>query len=96
MLVLSLNIGGTHIGCGVVRGNELLGSTSLDSEPTGSLGSDSWMAIFHVADRDCRIHARHVGGRMEGLWTPSYGRDHARNGDADPAIWHRRRLLCLR
>src|ERR1700757_2847230 len=39
MLAVSLDMGGTHIGCGVVRDNELLGSTSLDSEPAGSLES---------------------------------------------------------
>src|SRR5580658_9788684 len=39
MLALSLDMGGTHIGCGVVRDNELLGSTSLDSELAGSLES---------------------------------------------------------
>jgi glucokinase len=31
MLALSLDIGGTHIGCGIVRDNELLGLTSLES-----------------------------------------------------------------
>jgi glucokinase len=39
MLALSLDMGGTHIGCGLVRDNELLGSTSLDSELAGSLES---------------------------------------------------------
>jgi glucokinase len=39
MLALSLDMGGTHIGCGVVRDNELLGSTSLNSELAGSLES---------------------------------------------------------
>jgi glucokinase len=39
MLALALDIGGTHIGCGVVRDNELLGSTSLDSERAESLES---------------------------------------------------------
>ena len=39
MLALSLDMGGTHIGCGIVRDNELLGSTSLDSELAGSLES---------------------------------------------------------
>lgn len=39
MLALSLDRSGTHIGCGVVPDNELLGSTSLDSEPAGSLES---------------------------------------------------------
>ena len=39
MLALSLDMGGTHIGCGVVRDNQLLGSTSLDSEFAGSLES---------------------------------------------------------
>jgi glucokinase len=37
MLALSLDMGGTHIGCGVVRDHELLGWTSLDSELAGSL-----------------------------------------------------------
>ena len=39
MLALSLDLGGAHIGCGVVRDNELLGSTTLDSAPAGSLRS---------------------------------------------------------
>jgi glucokinase len=39
MLALSLDMGGTHIGCGVVRDNELLGSSSLDSELAKSLES---------------------------------------------------------
>src|SRR5271154_7584007 len=39
MLALSLDMGGTHIGCGVVQDNELLCSTSLDSERAGSLES---------------------------------------------------------
>jgi glucokinase len=39
MLALSLDLGGTHIGCGVVRNNELLGSASLDSELAKSLES---------------------------------------------------------
>ena len=39
MLALSLDMGGTHIACGVVRDNELLGSTSLDSELGESLES---------------------------------------------------------
>jgi glucokinase len=37
MLALALDMGGTHIGCGVVRDKELLGWTSLDSELAGSL-----------------------------------------------------------
>ena len=39
MLALSLDMGGTHIACGVVRDNELLGSSSLDSELGESLES---------------------------------------------------------
>ena len=39
MLALSLDMGGTHIGCGLVRDNELLASSSLDSEPAQSLES---------------------------------------------------------
>jgi glucokinase len=39
MLALSLDLGGTHIGCGLVRDNELLGSTSLDSELANSIES---------------------------------------------------------
>src|SRR5271170_5238035 len=39
MLALSLDMGGTHIGCGVVRDGELLGSASLNSELAGSLES---------------------------------------------------------
>lgn len=39
MLALSLDIGGTHIGCGVVRDKELLGSSSLGSEFAESLES---------------------------------------------------------
>lgn len=39
MLALSLDMGGTHIGCGVVRDDELLGSASLDSELARSLES---------------------------------------------------------
>ena len=35
MLALSLDMGRTHIGHGVSETNELLGSTSLDSEPAG-------------------------------------------------------------
>ena len=36
MLALSLEMGGTHIGCGVVRDNDLPGSTSQDSELAGA------------------------------------------------------------
>jgi glucokinase len=39
MLALSLDMGGTHIGCGIVRDRKLLGSTSLDSGLAGSLES---------------------------------------------------------
>jgi glucokinase len=39
MLALSLDMGGTHIGCGVVRDGELLGSVSINSEHAGSLES---------------------------------------------------------
>ena len=39
MLALSLDMGGTHIGCGVVRDSELLGSVSVDSEQAESLES---------------------------------------------------------
>ena len=39
MLALSLDMGGTHIGCGVVRDDELLASASLDSELAKSLES---------------------------------------------------------
>jgi glucokinase len=39
MLALSLDMGGTHIGCGVVQDNQLLGSSSLDSEGAESLES---------------------------------------------------------
>jgi glucokinase len=39
MLALSVDMGGTHIGCGVVRDKELLGSVSLDSERAESLES---------------------------------------------------------
>src|SRR5271163_2901025 len=39
MLALSVDMGGTHIGCGVVRNNELLGSSSLGSERAESLES---------------------------------------------------------
>src|SRR5271170_38736 len=39
MLALSLDMGGTHIGCGVVRDGELLGAVSLNSEQAGSLES---------------------------------------------------------
>jgi glucokinase len=39
MLALSLDLGGSHIGCGVVRDNELLASASLDSELAKSLES---------------------------------------------------------
>ena len=39
MLALSLDMGGTHIGCGVVRDKELLTSSSLDSERAESFES---------------------------------------------------------
>jgi glucokinase len=39
MLALSLDLGGTHIGCGLVRDKELLGSSSLDSDRAESLES---------------------------------------------------------
>src|ERR1700694_5525735 len=39
MLALSLDMGGTHIGCGVIRDKELLASSSLDSELADSLES---------------------------------------------------------
>lgn len=39
MLAMSVDMGGTHIGCGVVRDKELLGSASLNSERAESLES---------------------------------------------------------
>jgi glucokinase len=39
MLALSLDMGGTHIGCAVVRGREILACASLDSEKAASLTS---------------------------------------------------------
>jgi glucokinase len=41
MLALSLDMGGTHIGCGVVRDNELLGSQQLETRMPSSLQSGS-------------------------------------------------------
>jgi glucokinase len=62
MLALSLDMGGTHIGCGVVRDSELLGSVSLDSVKAGSLESllprvteELWalMKVNGVTAKDC-------------------------------------------
>jgi glucokinase len=39
MLALSLDMGGTHIGCAVVRDREILACASLDSEKAASLAS---------------------------------------------------------
>jgi glucokinase len=39
MFALSLDMGGTHIGCGLVCDDRLMASTSLDSERAESLGS---------------------------------------------------------
>jgi glucokinase len=39
MLALSLDMGGTHIGCAAVRDREILASASLDSEKAASLSS---------------------------------------------------------
>ena len=39
MLALSLDMGGTHIGCAAVRDREILASASLDSEKAASLAS---------------------------------------------------------
>jgi glucokinase len=39
MLALSLDMGGTHIGCAVVRDREILDSVSVDSEKAASLAS---------------------------------------------------------
>jgi hypothetical protein len=44
------------------------------SEPIGDLGSDSWLALIHVADRDHRDYVGHVDGRMERLRSTSYPR----------------------
>ena len=39
MLALSLDMCGTHIGCAVVRGREILAWASLDSEKVANLAS---------------------------------------------------------
>jgi glucokinase len=38
MQALALDMGGTHIGCGVVEGDRLLAETSIDEEGASSFG----------------------------------------------------------
>ena len=64
MLALSLDMGGTHIGCGVVRDNELLGSASLDSELARSLESllPSIAEVLRILLKDSGVAAKQCGG----------------------------------
>ena len=64
MLALSLDMGGTHIGCGVVRDDELLGSASLDSELARSLESllPSIADVFRTLLKDSSVTAEECGG----------------------------------
>jgi glucokinase len=78
MLALSLDMGGTHIGCGVVRDNELLGSRSLDSELAGSL--ESQLPCVTVALRDLLKESGATAEECEGLAIGFPGIVDVRNG----------------
>lgn len=69
MLAFSLDMGGTHIGCGVVRDKELLASSSLDSEQAESLGSllPSVTAELQKLMRDCGVSAEECHGIAVGF-----------------------------
>lgn len=65
MLALSLDMGGTHIGCGVVRDKEILVSASLDSGQAASLG-----ALLPCVEEKLRMLLKEAGANAsecEGL-----------------------------
>jgi len=64
MLALSLDMGGTHIGCGVIRDNVLLASTSLDSELAGSLESllPGIRDLLRALLKECGVTAEECAG----------------------------------
>ena|SRR5271170_5065254 len=64
MVALSLDLGGSHIACGVVRDDELLGSASLDSELARSLESllPSIAEVLRTLLKDRGMTAKECGG----------------------------------
>ena len=64
MVALSLDMGGSHIACGVVRDDELLGSASLDSELATSLESflPSIVEVLRTLLRDTGVTAKECDG----------------------------------
>src|SRR5271155_2651088 len=64
MVALSLDLGGSHVACGVVRDDELLGSASLDSEFARSLESllPSIAEVFRTLLKDRGITAKECHG----------------------------------
>ena len=64
MVALSLDMGGSHIACGVVRDDELLGSASLDSQSARSLESllPRIAEVLRTLLKDTGITAKECGG----------------------------------
>ena len=64
MVALSLDMGGSHIACGVVRDDELLGSASLDSQLARSLESllPRIAEVLRTLLKDTGVTAKECGG----------------------------------
>ena len=64
MVALSLDMGGSHIACGVVRDDELLGSASLDSQLARSLESllPRIAEVLTTLLKDTGVTAKECGG----------------------------------
>jgi glucokinase len=60
MQALALDMGGTHIGCGVTEGNKLLAETSIDAEGASSFGD-----LLPVVEDTLRTLLRHAGTTLE-------------------------------
>ena len=60
MLALALDMGGTHVGCGIVRDRELLASSSIDSERAESLQS-----LLAVIENELTKILNESGARVE-------------------------------
>ena len=78
MLALSLDLGGPHIGCGVVRDNELLGSIALDSKLARSLKSH--LPRVTAALRDLLNETGSTVGECDGITISFPGIVDVRNG----------------
>jgi glucokinase len=60
MQALALDMGGTHIGCGVVDGDRLLAETSIDAEGASSFGD-----VLPVIEHTLRSLLREAGTTLE-------------------------------